>query len=70
MAQVSSLEKNSNSLVGIILIVLCILCLGMAIAADTLIDEQTDKWPYYLPIQTHWPEPKSSLSLIFIQMLR
>lgn len=70
MMQVSSLEKNNNLFVGIMLTILCVLCLSLAIATNTLVVEQSNKWPYYLPIQSHWPEPKFVVSLVFIQMLR
>lgn len=52
------------------LIILCTFCLSMAIASDTWIIEHSNKWPFYIPIQNHWPEPKPGLSLILIQMLR
>ncbi|KAG0624510.1 hypothetical protein M758_3G253200 [Ceratodon purpureus] len=68
--KVSTLELNNNTLVGIMLIILCLLCLSTAIASDIWTTEQANKWPFYIPIQNHWPEPKSGMSLILIQMLR
>jgi hypothetical protein len=66
--QVSSLEKNSNIVVMILVACVFVVCVALAGAANAWVS--TNNGHFYIPMGTTWPEPQQGIYLVCVQFLR